>query len=110
MTRTHPVRSIAIAVLTTGVIGTATVALDAATARDAGPAPEPVAHAPVLELFPAPLDCLLTTGFALFCLSGGTDLLAPSDREDKHHNLEVGGSSSPASGLLPPGRDQCQCS
>jgi hypothetical protein len=68
MTRTHPVRSTLIAVLTTGVIGTATVALDAMTAKDAGPAPAPVVHAPVLELVPAPLNCLLTTGFALSCL------------------------------------------
>lgn len=65
MTRTHPVRSTVIAVLT---IGTVTAALDAMTAKDAGPAPAPVVQAPVLELVPAPLDCLLTTGFALPCL------------------------------------------
>ncbi|MBU3060817.1 hypothetical protein KO481_04665 [Nocardia sp. NEAU-G5] len=70
MTRTHPVRSTMIAVLTTGVIGTATAALDVMTAKDAGPAPAPIVHAPVLELVPAPLDCLLTSGFALSCLGG----------------------------------------
>jgi|GEM_PF-5372465 len=68
MTRTHPVRRTVIAVVITGVIGTATAGLDALTAMDAGPAPGPVVKAPVFDMLPHPLDCLLTTGFALFCL------------------------------------------
>ncbi|MBF6172873.1 hypothetical protein [Nocardia blacklockiae] len=77
MKRTELVRRIALAVLATGAVGAATTlpaaAADSATAEVAPAAavatdPAPIAPSGLLDVLPNPLNCLLTTGFAVFCL------------------------------------------
>lgn len=68
MSRTRPGRRTVIPVLVIAVIVIATLGLDLLTAKDAGPAPGPVASSPMLGLVPSPLKCLVTTGFALSCV------------------------------------------
>ena len=79
MSRTYPVqRGVAkrrvakrrvVVMLVVGIIGLATVVLDVATAMDAGPAPEPVTRSHLVDGLPGPLNCMVTTGFSLACLS-----------------------------------------
>ncbi|WP_280266433.1 hypothetical protein [Nocardia wallacei] len=66
MKRTDLVRRTALAVLATGAVGAATVVPAAAEAP--APAPPSAPAVSPLDVLPTPLNCLLTTGFAVFCL------------------------------------------
>ncbi|MGW4742107.1 hypothetical protein [Nocardia xishanensis] len=69
-------KKLAVGVVAGGLIGAAAAVPAAATPDDHTP-PPPVPVSPafavtpppgLLELLPTPLDCLVTTGFALFCV------------------------------------------
>ncbi|MFI9510646.1 hypothetical protein [Nocardia sp. NPDC052566] len=73
MKPTVRIKGILAGVVAGGLIGAAAVA--PAAAAPAAEAPVPVTPvliatppAPLLHLLPPPLDCLVTTGWALFCL------------------------------------------
>ncbi|WP_225731599.1 MULTISPECIES: hypothetical protein [unclassified Nocardia] len=71
MKSTAHVRKYLIGVVAAGLLGAACAA-PAAADPVAGPARSPVVYlappAPLLHVLPAPLDCLFTTGFALWCV------------------------------------------
>ncbi|WP_068027808.1 hypothetical protein [Nocardia mexicana] len=68
MKRTDLVRRTALAVLATGAVGAATVVPAAAAPAVPAPAPPSAPAVSPLDVLPTPLNCLLTTGFAVFCL------------------------------------------
>ncbi|WP_405134511.1 hypothetical protein [Nocardia sp. NBC_01388] len=70
MTRTDLVKRTAFAVLATGFFGAAVVTPAAAAPLAAAPsAPQsPVFGTSWQDLLPPPLDCLISTGWAAFCL------------------------------------------
>ncbi len=66
MKRTDLVKRIALTAAATGAVGAATVVpAAAAPVESATAAPAP---ASLLDVLPNPLNCLLSTGFAVFCL------------------------------------------
>ncbi|WP_187685486.1 hypothetical protein [Nocardia wallacei] len=67
MKRTDLVKRIALTVAATGAVGAATV-VPATAAPLESAAVAPPAPASLLDVLPDPLNCLLTTGFAVFCL------------------------------------------
>ncbi|MBB5914412.1 hypothetical protein BJY24_003279 [Nocardia transvalensis] len=67
MKRTHLTRRAALTVLATGAIGAAIVT-PAAAEVPAATTPTMAAPVSLLDLLPNPLNCLLSTGFAAFCL------------------------------------------
>ncbi|WP_460701106.1 hypothetical protein [Nocardia thraciensis] len=68
MKRTDLVRRTALAVLATGSVGAAAVVPAAAAPVVPAPAPPSAPAVSPLDVLPTPLNCLLTTGFAVFCL------------------------------------------